>query len=65
MQNDNQFDPDRIHEIARRAGCERSLYIGEAIGNTLAIAWEGLAALGAWARRSTLALVHRNRPHPQ
>ena len=46
------YDPRRIEEIARRAGMERSLYMGEAIGNALAIAWHALGALGGWLRRA-------------
>lgn len=48
------FDP-RIEAIARRAGVERSLYLGEAIGNALAIAWQALGwAATAWRRRPAL-----------
>ena len=39
------FDP-RIEALARRAGAERSLYLGEAIGNALAIAWNAFGSLG-------------------
>ena len=45
---------DRIEAIARRAGMERSLYLGEAIGHALAIAWNAFGALGAlsaWVTR--------------
>lgn len=42
---------DRIHDLARSVGEERSLYLGEAIGNTLAIAWNAFGALGAWLTR--------------
>ncbi len=43
---------ERIRILARRAGVERSLYLGEAIGNTLLIASNGLASLGAWLGRA-------------
>lgn len=36
---------DRIEALARRHGVERSLYLGEAIGNVLAIAWDALGSL--------------------
>ena len=42
---------ERLEMLARRAGMERSLYLGEAIGNALVIAWDALAAAGAWLRR--------------
>lgn len=45
------FDP-RIEALARRAGADRSLYLGEAIGNALAIAWNALGSLGSLAARS-------------
>lgn len=37
---------DHLHELARQAGHERSLYMGEAIGNILMIAWQALGSLG-------------------
>ena len=43
---------ERIRILARRAGVERSLYLGEAIGNTLLIASNGLASLGTWLGRA-------------
>ena len=46
------YGTQRIDELARRAGAERSLYMGEAIGNALAIAWQALGALGGWLRRA-------------
>ena len=45
----NQYD--RIETLARRNGVERSLYLGEAIGNALVIAWEALGTLGGLYRR--------------
>jgi hypothetical protein len=43
----------RIEALARRAGAERSLYLGEAIGNALAIAWQAIEwAATAWRRRT-------------
>ncbi len=50
MKTKTQY-PEHIEEIARRAGMERSLYMGEAIGNALAIAWQALGSLGGWIRR--------------
>lgn len=44
-------NPRRIEDIARRAGMERSLFLGEAIGNALAIAWQALGSLGGLFRR--------------
>lgn len=44
-------NPRRIEDIARRAGMERSLFLGEAIGNALAIAWQALGSLGELFRR--------------
>lgn len=44
-------NPRRIEEIARQAGMERSLYLGEAIGNALAIAWQAMGSLGSVLRR--------------
>ena len=49
-----------IEDIARRAGMERSLYMGEAIGNALAIAWEALGSLGGWLRRGLRARMTPN-----
>jgi predicted transcriptional regulator len=46
---------DRIHELARRADHERSLYIGEAIGHMLVIAWDALGSIGNWLRRPRAA----------
>jgi hypothetical protein len=43
---------ERIDAIVRRAGMERSLYIGEAIGNMLLIAGQAFEALGAWLRHA-------------
>lgn len=42
---------DRIEALARRNGVERSLYLGEAIGNALVIAWNALGTLGSLYRR--------------
>ena len=38
---------ERIESLARRAGQEHALYLGEAIGNVLAIAWNAFGALGS------------------
>ena len=46
------YNHPRVEAMIREAGIERSVYLGEAIGNTLAIAWEGLEAAGAWVRRA-------------
>jgi hypothetical protein len=53
-------NPERVEALARRAGMERSLYLGEAIGHMLSIAWEALASLGASLRGSS----PRRRPGP-
>lgn len=45
------FD-SRLEALARSVGEERSLHLGAAIGNTLAIAWEGLETLGALLARA-------------
>ena len=37
----------RLEALARSVGEENSLYVGNAIGNVLAIAWEGLESLAA------------------
>ena len=37
----------RIEQLARDAGQEHALYLGEAIGNVLAIAWNAFGALGS------------------
>ena len=42
---------ERIDNLARRHGVERSLHLGEAIGNVLVIAWEALGTLGGLYRR--------------
>jgi hypothetical protein len=38
---------ERIQGLVQSAGQERALYLGEAIGNVLAIAWNAFAALGS------------------
>jgi hypothetical protein len=43
---------DRIDALVRRAGMERSLYLGEALGHTLGIAWNALESVGAWMWRA-------------
>ena len=48
------FDP-RIEALARKAGADRSLYLGEAIGNALAIAWNAFGALGSLAKSAPKA----------
>lgn len=42
---------DRIERLARKAGEERSLYMGEAIGSALASAWKAIDALVSRSRR--------------
>lgn len=42
---------ERIETLARRNGVEHSLYLGEAIGNALVIAWNAFGALGGLYRR--------------
>ena len=49
---------ERIEALARRAGVERSLYIGEMIGEFLSITWAGLKAAGHWVVYSTLRPRH-------
>ena len=44
-------NPRRIEDLARSVGAERSLYMGEAIGNALAIAWQALGSLDGLFRR--------------
>jgi len=41
----------RMAELARRNGMENSLYLGEAIGETLAIAWNAFGSLAGIFRR--------------
>ena len=60
MKHDNSFDHDRIHEIARRAGALRSLYLGEAIGSALATAWQALAAGAMRVRRAAADAIVRS-----
>lgn len=45
-------NPERVEALARRAGMERSLYIGETIGHMLQIAGNAFESLGAALRRS-------------
>lgn len=45
------IEDDRLHEIARKAGQEHSLYLGEAIGNMLVIAWNAIGTVGSLTRR--------------
>lgn len=52
MKTETEY-PKRIEDIARRAGMERSLYMGEAIGNALAIAWQALGSLAGLLRRGS------------
>ena len=49
---------ERIEELARRANAERSLYIGEMIGEFLCVTWAGLKSAAHWVVYSTL----RTRP---
>ena len=46
------YNHPRVDAMIREARIERSVYMGETIGNMLAIAWEGLEAAGAWLRRA-------------
>ena len=46
----NEFDA-RIQDLARRNGVERSLYMGESIGNMLLIAWGAFDSVGNLFRR--------------
>jgi hypothetical protein len=52
---DDLHGNDRIYELARRAQHERSLYMGEAIGNMLLIARDALGSIAAWRRRTIAA----------
>ena len=52
MITNRESHDERLQALARRAGVERSLYIGEALGNALLIASDGLSALGGWLRRA-------------
>lgn len=45
------YETQRLHALARRNGMERSLYLGEAIGETLLIATHGLEACVTMLRR--------------
>ena len=50
--NTTRTDEDRrLADLARRNGMENSLYMGEAIGETLAIAWNAFGSLGNLFRR--------------
>lgn len=42
----------RLVDLARRHGMENSLYLGEAIGETLSIAWNAFGSLGSLFRRT-------------
>ena len=55
------FDP-RIEALARRAGAERSLYLGEAIGHGLVVAWNALGTLGGFLRRAAKASPAKTTP---
>lgn len=50
--------PERIEALARRAGVERSLYLGEMIGEGLSVAWAALKAAGHWVVYSTMRPRH-------
>jgi hypothetical protein len=53
----------RIQALARRAGAERSLYLGEAIGNALSIAWNAIEwAATAWRRKNSAPAKLNSRP---
>ena len=52
-------NPRRIEDLARSVGAERSLYMGEAIGNALAIAWQALDSLGGWFGREAASRARR------
>ncbi len=52
MSTHRDLHDERLHALARRAGVERSLYLGEALGNALLIAASGFSALGGWIRRA-------------
>ena len=41
----------RLSDLARRNGMENSLYLGEAIGEMLVIAWNAFGSLGSLVRR--------------
>jgi hypothetical protein len=51
---DTLFD-SRIEALARSVGEEHALHLGNAIGNVLAIAWEGLQSLGGLFARAAPA----------
>ena len=48
---DTPFD-SRLEALARSVGEENALHLGNAIGNALAIAWQGFESLGAFLTRA-------------
>jgi hypothetical protein len=51
----------RIDSLARREGMERSLYLGEAIGQALLIAWGAFGSIGSWMHRAPARLHPHDR----
>jgi hypothetical protein len=49
---------ERIEALARRAGAERSLYIGQMIGEAISVTWAALKAAGHWVVYSTMRPRH-------
>ena len=48
---DTPFD-SRLEALARSVGEEHALHVGNAIGNMIVIAWEGLESLAALLTRA-------------
>ena len=51
MDTTRDYETDRLYALARRNGMERSLYLGEAIGETLLIAGHAFEACATLLRR--------------
>jgi hypothetical protein len=58
MNVNNLPPPERIEALARRAGVERSLYLGELIGEFLSVTWAGLKSVAHWVVYSTMRPRH-------
>lgn len=51
MSTNRDYETERLHALARRTGQERSLYLGEAIGEMIVIAMQALEGAATILRR--------------
>jgi hypothetical protein len=61
MNVDKLPPPERIEALARRAGAERSLYLGEMIGEGISVTWTAMKSLGHWVADNTIRPRHTHR----